>query len=53
MWGPFGKSSEKWASYHKQINDYELKIPYMQTFRFIKVTMYHEGNKENFFIFIL
>jgi hypothetical protein len=24
-------------------NDYEYKIQYMQNFRFIKVTKYHEG----------
>jgi hypothetical protein len=23
-------------------NDYEEKVPYMQTFRFIKVTRYHQ-----------
>ncbi len=27
-------------------NNYEEKIPYMQTFRFIKVTRYHEGINE-------
>ncbi len=27
-------------------NDYEEKILYMQTFRFIKVTRYHEGTNE-------
>jgi len=27
-------------------NDHGEKIPYMQTFRFIKETRYHEGNNE-------
>ena len=27
-------------------NDYEEKIPYMHTYRFIKVTRYHEGTNE-------
>ena len=38
-------NTEKWSV--QSDNGYESKIPYMQTFRFIKITRYHEGTNEN------